>query len=47
VRRVERLFAFGERLEARWRAAQSQVSALTPSLLAKGFRGELVEQEQG
>ena len=42
VRRVERLFAFGERLEARWRAAQGQVAALTPSLLAKAFRGELV-----
>jgi type I restriction enzyme, S subunit len=44
VRRVERLFAFAERLEARWRAAQGQVSALTPSLLAKAFRGELVGQ---
>ena len=42
VRRVERLFAFGERHEARWRVAQSQVAALTPSLLAKAFRGELV-----
>ena len=42
VRRVERLFAFAERIETRWRAAQGQVSALTPSLLAKAFRGELV-----
>jgi type I restriction enzyme, S subunit len=47
VRRLERLFAFGERLEARWRAAQGQVSALTPSLLAKAFRGELVGREEG
>lgn len=42
VRRVERLFAFAERLEARWRSAQGQVGSLTPSLLAKAFRGELV-----
>ena len=42
VRRVECLFAFAERLETRWRAAQGQLSALTPSLLAKAFRGELV-----
>jgi type I restriction enzyme, S subunit len=45
VRRVERLFAFAGRLEARWRSAQGQVAALTPSLLAKAFRGELVERE--
>jgi type I restriction enzyme S subunit len=44
VRRVERLFALAGRLEARWQSAQGQVSALTPSLLAKAFRGELVGQ---
>ena len=46
VRRVERLFAFAERLEARWQAGQDLVEQLTPSLLAKAFRGELVEQDE-
>ncbi len=45
VRRVERLFAFAERLEARLQAGQDLVEQLTPSLLAKAFRGELVEQD--
>lgn len=45
VRRVESLFAFADRLEARWRAGQELVEQLTPSLLAKAFRGELVEQD--
>lgn len=44
ARRVERLFAFAERLEARWRAAQGQVGSLTHFLLAKAFRGELLGQ---
>lgn len=47
VRLVERLFAFADRLEARWREAQGRVGQLTPSLLAKAFRGELVEQREG
>ena len=41
VRRVETLFAFADRLEARLAAARAQVEGLTPSLLAKAFRGEL------
>lgn len=45
VSRVERLFAFAERLEARWQAGKDLVEQLTPSLLAKAFRGELVEQD--
>jgi type I restriction enzyme S subunit len=45
VRRVETLFAFADRLEARYTAARSQVDQLTPSLLAKAFRGELVPQD--
>ena len=45
VRRVERLFAFVDRLEARWQAGQILVEKLTSSLLAKAFRGELVEQD--
>lgn len=45
VRRVETLFAFADRLEARYTAARAQVEKLTPSLLAKAFRGELVPQD--
>lgn len=45
VRRVETLFAFADRLEARYTAARKQVDQLTPSLLAKAFRGELVPQD--
>lgn len=45
VRRVELLFAFADRLEARLQAAQTATSRLTPSLLAKAFRGELVQQD--
>jgi type I restriction enzyme S subunit len=45
VRRVETLFAYADRLEARYAAARDQVEQLTPSLLAKAFRGELVKQE--
>lgn len=45
VRRVETLFTFADRLEARYAAARAQVEKLTPSLLAKAFRGELVPQD--
>lgn len=45
VRRVETLFAFADRLEARYTAARAQVERLTPALLAKAFRGELVPQD--
>lgn len=45
VRRVETLFAYADRLEARYRAARAQVERLTPALLAKAFRGELVPQD--
>jgi type I restriction enzyme S subunit len=45
VRRVELLFGFADRLEARLQAAQTASSRLTPSLLAKAFRGELVPQD--
>jgi len=45
VRRVEALFAFADRLEARLAQAQTAVDRLTPSLLAKAFRGELVPQD--
>jgi len=45
VRRVETLFAFADRLEARLAQAQTAADRLTPSLLAKAFRGELVPQD--
>lgn len=45
VRRVESLFAYADRLEARYNAARTQVEKLTPALLAKAFRGELVPQD--
>ena len=45
VRRVESFFAYSDRLESRYTAARAQVERLTPALLAKAFRGELVPQD--
>lgn len=45
VRRVETLFAFADRLEARLATARAATDRLTPALLAKAFRGELVPQD--
>lgn len=45
VRRVDTLFAFADRLEARLKAAEVAAGRLTPALLAKAFRGELVPQD--
>jgi type I restriction enzyme S subunit len=45
VRRVETLFAFADRLQARLQAAQAATERLTPALLAKAFRGELMPQD--
>ena len=45
VRRIEALFAYADRLEARHTAARAQVEKLTPATLAKAFRGELVPQD--
>ncbi len=45
VRRVASLFAYADRLEARFTAARIQVEKLIPALLAKAFRGELVSQD--
>lgn len=45
VRRVDILFAYADRLEARLQAAQTAAARLTPALLAKAFRGELVPQD--
>lgn len=45
ARRVELLFAYADRLEARIQAARLTAERLTPALLAKAFRGELVPQD--
>lgn len=45
VRRVEALFKLADRIEARYTAARAQAQRLSPLLLAKAFRGELVPQD--
>jgi type I restriction enzyme S subunit len=45
VHRVESLLDYADRLEARYRAAHAYVEQLTPALLTKAFRGELVPQD--
>lgn len=45
VRRVEKLFAFADQIEARLSLAQTSVNRLTQSILARAFRGELVPTE--
>ena len=44
VRRVEGMFALADQIEARFQKAKAQVDKLTPSLLARAFRGQLVPQ---
>jgi type I restriction enzyme S subunit len=45
VRRVEALFALADRIEARATVARAHVQRLSPLVLAKAFRGELVPQD--
>lgn len=45
IRRVDQLFTLADRLEARVKTARARVDTLTPSTLAKAFRGELVPQD--
>lgn len=45
IRRVDTLFALADRIEARCSAARTQAQRLTPLVLAKAFRGELVPQD--
>lgn len=45
VRRVEKLFALADRLEARYQIARTQIEHLTPALLTKAFRGGLIPQD--
>lgn len=45
VRCVESLFALAGQLESRYAKAKAHLDRLTPSILAKSFRGELVPQD--
>jgi type I restriction enzyme, S subunit len=45
VRRVQILFGYADRIEARLTQAQVGTDRLTPALLAKAFRGELLPQD--
>jgi type I restriction enzyme S subunit len=45
VRRVEQLFAFADKLEARYTKAKVMLDKLPQSILAKAFRGELEAQD--
>ncbi len=45
VRLVDQYFAFADTIEAQVKKAQTRVDNLTQSILAKAFRGELVEQD--
>jgi type I restriction enzyme S subunit len=47
IDRVESLFSLADQLEARLTSARKTVERLTPALLAKAFRGELVPQDPG
>jgi type I restriction enzyme S subunit len=47
ISRVEDLFTLADQLEARLATARRVVDRLTPALLAKAFRGELVPQDPG
>jgi type I restriction enzyme S subunit len=44
VRRVEELFSYAGKVERGYQEVKSRVDRLTQSILAKAFRGELVEQ---
>jgi type I restriction enzyme S subunit len=44
---IENLFSLAHQLEARLTTARKVVDRLTPALLAKAFRGELVPQDPG
>jgi type I restriction enzyme S subunit len=45
VRRVDQLFVLADRLQRRYDDTVTRVEQLTPSVLAKAFRGELVPQD--
>jgi type I restriction enzyme S subunit len=45
IQQVEELFALADRIEARLAVVRKTADRLTPSVLAKAFRGELVPQD--
>lgn len=45
VRCIEKLYAYADRIEARYQNAITRVEQLTPTLLSKAFCGELVPQD--
>jgi type I restriction enzyme S subunit len=45
IRRVQTLFAFADRLDGRLAQARATADRLSPAILAKAFRGELVPQD--
>jgi type I restriction enzyme S subunit len=45
VQRVEQLFSLAEKIESRYIKAKGMLDKLPQSILAKAFRGELVEQD--
>lgn len=47
IRRVEQLFSFADKVEARYTKAKAMLDKLPISILAKAFRGELAPQDPG
>lgn len=45
IRKVEQLYAFADKLEARYTKAKTMLDKMTQSILAKAFRGDLVSQD--
>jgi type I restriction enzyme, S subunit len=45
IHQLKVLFDFADRLEARYQTARAQIDKLTPALLDKAFKGELVPQD--
>ncbi len=45
ARRVEQLFSFADKIEARYTKAKAMLDKLPQSILAKAFRGELIPQD--
>jgi type I restriction enzyme S subunit len=45
VRRVEKLFALADQIEARFAKGKKRIDSITQSIFAKAFRGELVPTE--
>lgn len=45
VRRVEALFALADRIEAQTNSSRARAQRLSPLVLSKAFRGELVQQD--